>query len=69
MCEDLPIGGEIQFKHIDFNVKIPAPFKHKKIGMIAGACLNILIGYVILSLLTSDHHSTVTSQAVPVLHP
>jgi hypothetical protein len=37
MCEDLPIGGEIQFKHIDFNVKIPAPFKHKKIGMIAGA--------------------------------
>lgn len=37
MCEDLPIGGEIQFKHIDFNVKIPAPFKHKKIGMVAGA--------------------------------
>lgn len=36
MCQDLPIGGTIKFKHIDFNVKIPAPFTHKKIGMIAG---------------------------------
>ena len=26
----------MKFKHIDFNVKIPAPFTHKKIGMIAG---------------------------------
>ena len=34
MCQDLPIGGTIKFKHIDFNVKIPAPFTHKKIGMI-----------------------------------
>lgn len=36
MCEDLPIGGMVKFKHIDFNIKIPAPFTHKKIGMIAG---------------------------------
>lgn len=36
MCEDLPIGGMVNFKHIDFNVKIPAPFTHKKVGMIAG---------------------------------
>eukprot|EP00571_Detonula_confervacea_P000375 CAMPEP_0172311904 /NCGR_PEP_ID=MMETSP1058-20130122/15992_1 /TAXON_ID=83371 /ORGANISM="Detonula confervacea, Strain CCMP 353" /LENGTH=293 /DNA_ID=CAMNT_0013025215 /DNA_START=160 /DNA_END=1041 /DNA_ORIENTATION=+ len=36
MCEDLPIGGMVNFKHIDFNIKIPAPFTHKKIGMIAG---------------------------------
>ncbi|KAK1744419.1 hypothetical protein QTG54_004952 [Skeletonema marinoi] len=36
MCQDLPIGGTIKFKHIEFNVKIPAPFTHKKIGMIAG---------------------------------
>eukprot|EP00578_Thalassiosira_sp_NH16_P015482 CAMPEP_0181128318 /NCGR_PEP_ID=MMETSP1071-20121207/28690_1 /TAXON_ID=35127 /ORGANISM="Thalassiosira sp., Strain NH16" /LENGTH=289 /DNA_ID=CAMNT_0023214161 /DNA_START=153 /DNA_END=1022 /DNA_ORIENTATION=+ len=36
MCEDLPVGGTVNFKHIDFNVKIPAPFTHKKIGMIAG---------------------------------
>jgi len=36
LCEDLLIGGEIQFKHIDFNIKIPAPFTQKKIGMIAG---------------------------------
>mmetsp|Transcript_20978 Transcript_20978/g.37899 ORF Transcript_20978/g.37899 Transcript_20978/m.37899 type:complete len:324 (+) Transcript_20978:79-1050(+) len=36
MCEDLPIGGMVNFKHIDPNVKIPAPFTHKKIGMITG---------------------------------
>ena len=36
LCEDLPIGGTVKFKHIDFNVKIPAPFSQKKIGMIAG---------------------------------
>ncbi|KAL7537379.1 hypothetical protein ACHAXR_008752 [Thalassiosira sp. AJA248-18] len=36
MCQDLPIGGMVDFKHIDFNIKIPAPFTHKKIGMIAG---------------------------------
>ncbi|KAL3810577.1 hypothetical protein ACHAXA_002441 [Cyclostephanos tholiformis] len=36
MCRDLPIGGTVKFKHIDFNVKIPAPFKQRKIGMIAG---------------------------------
>eukprot|EP01082_Thalassiosira_pseudonana_P003218 g3088.t1 g3088 contig12:1392627-1393623(-) len=36
LCEELPIGGSVKFKHIDFNVKIPAPFKQKKIGMIAG---------------------------------
>merc|ERR1712087_712770 len=36
MCEQLKVGETINFKHIDFNIKIPAPFKHKKIGMIAG---------------------------------
>jgi hypothetical protein len=36
LCKELPIGGTVQFKHIAFNVKIPAPFKQKKIGMIAG---------------------------------
>lgn len=36
MCTELPIGGTVNFKHIDFNIKIPAPFAQKKIGMIAG---------------------------------
>jgi cytochrome-b5 reductase len=36
MCTELPIGGTVAFKHIDFNIKIPAPFTQKKIGMIAG---------------------------------
>jgi len=36
MCTELPIGGTVDFKHIDFNIKIPAPFAQKKIGMIAG---------------------------------
>ncbi|KAL7463384.1 hypothetical protein ACHAXS_003755, partial [Conticribra weissflogii] len=36
LCEDLEIGGKVNFKHIDFNVKIPAPFKQKKVCMIAG---------------------------------
>lgn len=31
-----PIGTTVDFKHIDFNVKIQAPFKPKKIGMIVG---------------------------------
>ncbi|EJK68729.1 hypothetical protein THAOC_10067 [Thalassiosira oceanica] len=36
MCEELKIGETMTFKHIDFNVKIPAPFAQKRIGMIAG---------------------------------
>jgi len=36
MCEELKIGETMNFKHIDFNVKIPAPFAQKRIGMIAG---------------------------------
>lgn len=32
----LPIGETIDFKHIDFNVKIQYPFNKKKIGMICG---------------------------------
>jgi cytochrome-b5 reductase len=36
MCEELKVGEMVDFKHIDFNIKIPAPFTHKKIGMIAG---------------------------------
>eukprot|EP00615_Pteridomonas_danica_P004887 CAMPEP_0114351046 /NCGR_PEP_ID=MMETSP0101-20121206/16865_1 /TAXON_ID=38822 ORGANISM="Pteridomonas danica, Strain PT" /NCGR_SAMPLE_ID=MMETSP0101 /ASSEMBLY_ACC=CAM_ASM_000211 /LENGTH=237 /DNA_ID=CAMNT_0001490677 /DNA_START=282 /DNA_END=995 /DNA_ORIENTATION=+ len=32
----LPIGESIDFKHIDFNVKIQYPFNKKKIGIICG---------------------------------
>jgi len=32
----MAIGSTIEFKHIPFNVKIQAPFKYKKIGMIVG---------------------------------
>lgn len=32
----MPVGGSIDFKHIPFNVKIQAPFPHKRIGMIVG---------------------------------
>lgn len=31
-----PVGTLVDFKHIKFNVKIQAPFKPKKIGMIVG---------------------------------
>jgi cytochrome-b5 reductase len=53
MCEELPIGGTVKFKHIGFNVKISAPFKQQKIGMIAGGtgitpmiqALHAILGY------------------------
>lgn len=32
----MSIGSSIEFKHIDFNVKIQAPFTQKQIGMIVG---------------------------------
>jgi len=32
----MPVGDTIDFKHISFNVKIQAPFQHKRIGMIVG---------------------------------
>jgi cytochrome-b5 reductase len=32
----MPVGDTIDFKHIPFNVKIQAPFPHKRIGMIVG---------------------------------
>lgn len=32
----LPIGSKVMFKHIEPNVKIQYPFKHKTIGMIVG---------------------------------
>lgn len=32
----MPVGDTIDFKHIKFNVKIQAPFPHKRIGMIVG---------------------------------
>jgi cytochrome-b5 reductase len=35
MC-NMPIGDTIDFKHINFNVKIQYPFNKKKIGMICG---------------------------------
>lgn len=36
MCQDMSIGDEVDFKHIGPNVKIQAPFPHKKIGMLVG---------------------------------
>jgi len=33
---ELPIGGEMEFKHIKFNVKLPYPFGKKTISMISG---------------------------------
>jgi len=36
MCEDMAVGDEVEFKHIEANVKIQAPFPHKKIGMLVG---------------------------------
>ena len=32
----MEVGDTIEFKHIDFNVKIQAPFAQKRIGMIVG---------------------------------
>lgn len=34
--KNMKVGDEIAFKHIDFNVKIQAPFAKKNIGMIVG---------------------------------
>ena len=36
LCQDMSVGDSLDFKHIEFNVKIQAPFPHKKIGMIVG---------------------------------
>ncbi|KAG7345151.1 oxidoreductase FAD/NADP-binding domain containing protein [Nitzschia inconspicua] len=36
MCHDMNVGDEIDFKHIEFNVKIQAPFKQKTICMLVG---------------------------------
>lgn len=36
MGQDLKVGDMMSFKHIAFNVKIQAPFKQKKIGILAG---------------------------------
>lgn len=36
LTEDLNVGDSIDFKHIDFNVKIQAPFAKKKVGMLVG---------------------------------
>lgn len=32
----LPVGSTLDFKHINFNVKLQAPFKQKHIGMLVG---------------------------------
>lgn len=32
----LPLGSTLEFRHIDFNVKLQAPFKQKHIGMLVG---------------------------------
>ena len=34
--KSLPIGSALEFKHIGFNVKIQAPFRPKRIGMLVG---------------------------------
>ena len=36
LCEDLREGDSVDFKHIDFNVKIQYPFANRRIGMIVG---------------------------------
>lgn len=36
LTEDLKVGEKVDFKHIDFNVKIQAPFSQKKVGMLVG---------------------------------
>jgi len=36
LTESLQVGETVDFKHIDFNVKIQAPFAQKKIGMLVG---------------------------------
>lgn len=36
LTEDLKVGDSVDFKHIEFNVKIQAPFEKKKIGMLVG---------------------------------
>lgn len=36
LCQDMVVGDSVDFKHIDFNVKIQAPFPHKRVAMIVG---------------------------------
>lgn len=36
LTEELKVGERVDFKHIEFNVKIQAPFGKKKIGMLVG---------------------------------
>lgn len=36
LCQDLKVGETVEFKHIQFNVKIQAPFQPKKICMLVG---------------------------------
>jgi cytochrome-b5 reductase len=36
LCQDMLVGDSIGFKHINFNVKVQAPFPYKKIGMLVG---------------------------------
>ncbi|KAL3923210.1 MAG: hypothetical protein SGILL_001779, partial [Bacillariaceae sp.] len=36
MCHDMEVGDELDFKHIEFNVKIQAPFAQKTICMLTG---------------------------------
>jgi len=36
LCKYLKVGSKVMFKHIDFNVKIQAPFPFTKIAMIVG---------------------------------
>lgn len=36
LCSTLEEGSKVEFKHIDFNVKIQAPFQYKTISMLVG---------------------------------
>mmetsp|Transcript_5944 Transcript_5944/g.8405 ORF Transcript_5944/g.8405 Transcript_5944/m.8405 type:complete len:328 (+) Transcript_5944:46-1029(+) len=36
LCDTLKLGDTVDFKHIDFNVKIQAPFEQSQIGMLVG---------------------------------
>lgn len=33
---NLPLGSEVEFKHVEFNVKLQYPFGKKKVGILCG---------------------------------
>ena len=67
MCEDMSIGDEVDFKHIDFNVKIQAPFPHKKIGMLVGGTGLTPMVQALHAILGSNKEST-AQESVAMLY-